>query len=152
MKNKTKTYILLTLVLGIWGVVGYKVLSVAIPTLPNMAQQNIDVNFNPKIRTEIDTFSIKMVNRDPFLGTLLVKKKSVPKKIKPKMALVWKPIIYHGNVSKQDGKAKVFIISIDNQQHLMKLGQIINEVKLVGGNNKSVILSYKGNRKTISKT
>ena len=80
--------------LGIWGVVGYKILSVANPTLPDIAQQNIDANFNPKIRTEIDTFYIKTVNRDPFLGTLLVKKKSVPKNPKPKTVLVWKPIIY----------------------------------------------------------
>ncbi len=138
--------------LGIWGVVGYKILSVANPTLTDIAQQNIDVNFNPKIRTEIDTFYIKTVNRDPFLGTLLIKKKIISKNPKPNIALVWKPIIYHGIISNQNSKAKVFIISIDNQQYLVKLGQTINEVKLVKGNNKHVILSYKGNRKIIPKT
>ena len=152
MKNKTKTYILLTLVLGIWGVIGYKILSAANPTSPDMVQQRVDVSFNPKAKIETDTFSIQTVNRDPFLGTLLVKKKSTPKKIKPKTPLIWKPIIYHGIISNQNNKAKVFIISIENQQHLIKVGQTINEIKLVRGNNNSVLLSYKGEKKTISKT
>ncbi len=138
--------------LGVWGVVGYKILSVTNPTLPDIAYQNTDVSFNPKTSIKMDTFSIQTVNRDPFLGTLYVKKKSVSKKIKPKEPFVWVPIIYHGNISKQDGKTKVFIISIDNQQHLMKKGQVIKEVKLIRGNNSNIIVSYKGDRKTIPKT
>ncbi len=138
--------------LGIWGIVGYKILSVANPTLPDMAQQNRNVNFNPKIKTETDTFSVKMVNRDPFLGTLLIQKKASTKSLKPKTTIVWKPIIYHGIISNQNSKAKVFIVSIDNKQHLIKAGQTVNEVKLVRGNNKQVILSYKGHIKTIPKT
>ncbi|WP_156113409.1 hypothetical protein [Wocania ichthyoenteri] len=152
MKTKTKTYTLLTLVLGIWGVIGYKILSAVNPTSPEFVEQNLDVSFNPKARKETDTFSIKPVNRDPFLGTLLIKKKTITKNPKHKTTVVWKPIIYHGNVSNQNGKTKVFIISIDGQQHLIKPGQVINEVKLIKGNSKSVLLSYKGVRKNISKS
>lgn len=151
MKNKTKTYILLTLVLGIWGVIGYRILSVANPTLPDIAQQNGDVNFKPKTRIENDTFSIKTVNRDPFLGTLLIKKKSKPRRTKPKEPFIWKPVIYHGIISNQNSKTKVYIVSIDNQQHLMKLGQVVNEVKLIRGNKNSIIVSYKGDRKPFQK-
>jgi len=151
LKNKTKTYILLTLVLGIWGIIGYKILSATNPSSPEIVQQDIDTSFNPKVKTETDTFSIQITNRDPFLGTLLVKKKPKINKSK-REEIIWKPIVYHGNVSNQNGKTKVFIISIDNKQYLMKLGQIIDQVKLVRGNNKSVLLSYKGVRKTIPKT
>ena len=152
LKTKTKTYVLLTLVLGIWGVIGYRILSAVNPTKPEIVQNNTVISFNPKMRTESDTFSIKTANRDPFLGTLLIKKKPITQNLKPKTTIIWKPIIYHGNVSNQKGKAKVFIISIDNQQYLMKQGQTLNEIKLISGNNKSVLLSYKGDRKTITKS
>ena len=152
MKNKTKIYILLTLVLSIWGVIGHKIISAVNPASPEIIQQNFDTSFNPKTNTEIDTFSIKPSERDPFLGTLYIKKKSIQKKIKPKELFVWLPIVYHGNISKQDSKTKVFIISIDNEQHLMTLGQVIKGVKLIRGNNSNIIVSYKGVRKTMTKT
>ena len=152
MKNKTKTYTLLILVLSIWGIIGYKIIATVNSALPEIASQNFEHTFNPKTNTEVDTFSIQSSERDPFLGTLYIKKKSIPQKIKPKTPLVWLPIIYHGNISKQNAKAKVYIISIDNQQHLMKTGQTINEIKLVRGNNSNIIVSYKGVRKTIEKT
>ncbi len=153
MKNKTKTYILLTLVLGVWGAIGYRIVSTINPSGPDMVQQNFEVSFNPKTNTEVDTFSIQVANRDPFLGTLLVKKKpvkSVKKQAQPKV--VWLPVLYHGTISKQNTKTKVFIVSISGQQNLMRIGQIINDVKLIKANNNNITVTYKGARKTIQKT
>lgn len=141
------------LVLSIWGIIGYRIFSTINPSTSKIAVQDFDMSFKPKTNTEVDTFSIHMVNRDPFLGTLLVSNKSKKRQInfnKPKA--LWAPIIYHGNVSKQHAKTKVFIISIDDQQYLMKIGQTINEVKLIKGNSNTIILAYKGERKTIKKT
>lgn len=152
MKNKTKTYLLLALVLAIWGIIGYKIISATNPTSPITERLQTDATFTPKIKKEIDTFSIKTVNRDPFLGTLLVKKRTKTERPKLQASIVWKPITYHGTISNKSGNAKVFIVSIDNQQHLMKPGQTINEVKLIKGNNNSVLFSYKGSRKTITKS
>ncbi len=152
MKNKTKTYILLALVLGVWGAIGYRIVSTINPSAPDVAQQNFEVSFSPKTNIEVDTFSIRVVNRDPFLGTLLVKnkpKKTIRKTVQPK--ITWLPVLYHGSISKQNTKTKVFIISVSGQQNLMKIGQTINGVKLIRGNNNSVTVSYKGARKTINK-
>ncbi|MDD7886050.1 hypothetical protein [Flavivirga sp. 57AJ16] len=153
MKNKTKTYVLLALVLGIWGIIGYRIVSTINPVAPDVVQQGFEVAFNPKAQIEVDTFSIQPVNRDPFLGTLLVKKKpkrTFKKPTQPKV--VWLPVLYHGSISKQDTKTKVFIVSINGQQNLMKIGQTIHGVKLIKGNSNSVTLTYKEARKTIQKT
>lgn len=145
---------LLGLVLVIWGIVGYKIISTIKPTPPNANQQYSNVVFNPNINTQVDTFSIQLLGRDPFLGTLYYKKKLNPslKINKPKEDIVWIPVIYHGTVSKQDSKEKICVLSINGQQHIMKIGQEMNGVKLIKANNIEVIVSYKDAKKTIIKT
>ncbi|TXG34843.1 hypothetical protein [Seonamhaeicola maritimus] len=151
MKNKTKTYVLLAVVLGVWGVIGFKIFSFVNPKTPDVSKNNSEVAFTPKVNTELDTFSIQPSNRDPFLGNLYIKKKSIVKKnIIPEV--VWLPITYHGSLNKQSGKNKVFVVSINKKQSLMKLGQAVDGVKLLNGNTNKIIVSYKGNRKTIPKT
>ncbi len=149
---KTKTYILLALVLSIWGIISFKIVSVVNPSTPEVLQQHYNMAFKPKFNKTIDTFSIQTVNRDPFLGTLLIREKPKTKNLKTKMDLVWLPIVYHGIISKQNSKAKVFIVSINGQQYLVKSGQVISEITLIRGNSKSILVSYKGVRKTIQKT
>ena len=70
LKNKTKTYVLLVLVLGVWGTVAYKIVAALNPELPEMPQQALRLSNNYRMDTKRDTFSIQRVNRDPFLGTL----------------------------------------------------------------------------------
>ena len=153
MKNKTKTYILLALVIGVWGVIGYRILETVSPSDVNPTAQNFDMSFNPKHTITVDTFSVQIANRDPFLGTLLTKKKVVKKSNKtiPKPEINWKPIIYHGIIQKEDGKTKLFIISIGGQQRILKKGQVFDETKLVKGSEKEITMQYKGKRKTFSK-
>tara|TARA_R110002049_G_scaffold257660_1_gene433103 strand:- start:3533 stop:3988 length:456 start_codon:yes stop_codon:yes gene_type:complete len=151
MTNKTKTYILLAFVLGIWGVIGHKIISTINPEAPDMVKAEFSVAFTPKANTVLDTFSIQTTERDPFLGTLYTKKTSVIKKIKiPEM--VWIPILYHGSVTKQASKNKVFVISIGDEQILMKLGETNKAVTLIKGTTNKITVTYKGNRKTINKT
>ena len=122
--------------------------------MPQEVRQGVEVVFNPKTNTVVDTFSIQISKRDPFLGTLLVKKKPIKRTSKKtiKKEVISIPLLYHGSVSKQDSKTKVFIVSINGQQHLMKLGQTINEVTLIKGNSKDIVVTYKGLKKTIQKT
>lgn len=150
MKNRTKTYLLLVFVLAIWGIVGYKILSTLNPEPPKLVSNAFDVSFNPKTNTVLETFSIQTANRDPFLGTLLVKKKpQIKKQIAPKVE--WVPISYHGSVTQQQSKNKVFVVSINNKQSLMKIGQTIKDVKLIRGNNREIVVRYKNNTKTVAK-
>lgn len=151
MKNKTKTYILLALVIGIWGVLGYQIVSTINPETPEIVAQDIDVSFNPKHQQKKDTFSVQTVDRDPFLG-ILHKPEVNRSKQNTKSDFVWQPIIYHGSISKQNDKSKIFVVSINGQQYLLKIGQKINDIILVSGNTKTIVVGYKNHRKTISKT
>jgi len=151
MQNKTKTYILLAFVLGIWGVIGCKIMSTLNPETPEIVSTAFNASFTPKTTTTLDTFSIQTTERDPFLGTLNIKKKSVTKKIK-KLEIVWIPILYHGSVTKQASKDKVFVVSIGDEQILMKGGETNKEVTLIKGTTNEITMAYKGDRKTINKT
>ncbi|AUP79697.1 hypothetical protein [Flavivirga eckloniae] len=152
MNNKVKTYVLLASVLAIWGIIGLKILSTLNPDAPNTVFQNDIVAFKPKTNIEVDTFSIQSMERDPFLGTLYLKKKPKKKKsVKPKDTLVWVPIIYHGAITKQQSKTQVFVVSINGRQNLMRIGQEVDHVKLIKANAKEIRVSYKGARKTITK-
>ena len=143
---------LLVLVLGIWGAVGHKIWSGLNPETPEIKQQEVAVNFNPKIKTEIDTFSVQTAKRDPFLGTLT---KSKTKKILPvtklkSKAFAWLPIRYHGVVKKQGTRQEVFVVSVNGQQHLLRSGQTADSISLVRGNSKAIVVRYKNQQKTVN--
>ena len=153
MKGKTKTYLLLAAVLAIWGIIGFKIVSTLNPDAPEVNLQEDMVAFTSKNTIVADTFSIQPSERDPFLGTLVVKKQesNKPTTSTPKEDFVWMPLVYHGTVSKQDSKEKICVISIDGRQNIMKIGQDMNGVKLLRATNTEILVSYKGARKTIPK-
>ncbi len=138
-------------VLVVWGIVGYKIMITIHPkkAIPDMV--DFSSSFNPVYEQKVDTFSISMVNRDPFLGTLMVKKKALNKSIK-KNRLEWIPLEYHGTISKGKDQTTLFIISVNGKQYIFKKGQVIEEVKLIRGTKSSVLVSYKKERKTFKKT
>lgn len=154
MKNKKNTYILLLLVLFIWGAVMYQFFSFS-----NANEENLIVSkeFNLKpieIKTR-DTFSINANYRDPFLGktfedknssTTSTKKaiKKKPKEPKVEEVFVWPKILYKGIVSDTKDKNKVFMLIIEGQTFLMKIGSTEKEVFLKEGDRESIYIKYKG--------
>lgn len=147
LKTKKKTYVLLALVIAIWGTIAFKIVSALNPEIPELQQQSYVVNSSFKVDTKIDTFSIKTVNRDPFLGTLL--KKESKKTIKKKKPIQWKSISYHGSIKKNKAE-QIFIITINGKQHVLKKGQTKDSITLTYGNKKSVTLRYKNQSKSFT--
>lgn len=152
MKNKKNIYVLLPLVLFIWGAVLYQFFSYS------NDEELIEVssgNFNPKpfsIKAR-DTFSIDVNYRDPFLGKMYKKtspnkeskKYTGKKQIKNDTPIVWPSILYKGIVSDSKDKTKVFMLIINGQTFLMKKGDTENDVFLKEGDRESVYVKYKGN-------
>jgi len=155
LKNKYKTYLLLVAVLGIWGTIGYKLLNGLSSDETEITNQNFDVAFNPKEQKAIDTFSIQEVQRDPFLGTLSSTKKAKVSNsrsnVTKKASIKQRKIIYEGLVKKQNSSDQVFVITIENEQYLLKKGQIADSVKLVRGNSKEIIILHRNKRQTIKR-
>ncbi|WP_323787691.1 hypothetical protein [Psychroserpens sp.] len=154
MKSKTKTYLLLIGVLLIWGIIAYKIIIGINPDEPVLIQQNSNVAFNPIASQEIDTFSIQNVNRDPFLGTLSSRKKhnnQITKSVHKNSTENQLEIIYKGLIQKQNTSDQVFVIHIENTEHLLKTGQTIDKIKLVSGNQKSIKIFYNNTYQTIER-
>lgn len=154
MKNQTRTYVLLVVVLGIWGVVGFRLIATLNPEVQKDATPEDRVTFSPIENISDETFSIQLPERDPFLGTLHIKKESKVDQKSPinKEPIVWASVLYHGAIARQDSNQKIYIISINGQQHIVKVGHDIEGVKLLKATDKAIVVSYKGLKKTIEKT
>lgn len=152
MKNKKNTFILLPIVLLIWGLVVYDFFSFSAPDnlLRKTATQYAIKPFKLKER---DTFSINVAYRDPFLG-----KRNTPqtadsiksnaktkKRPKPVETIVWPAILYKGIVSDSKEKNKIFMLVIAGHNFFMKKGDTENGVFLKDGDKESVYVKYKGN-------
>ncbi|HET8885629.1 MAG TPA: hypothetical protein VFM70_04660 [Salinimicrobium sp.] len=148
---KKKTYLLLVLVICIWGFIAYKIFSTLNPTEQNMEISDFTVEFNPNNPQTVDTFSINPVQRDPFLGT--IKKKnttSVKTSSAEKVKIEWPLITYQGMVKKSDSKnERVFVVTINNKQYLMKLGQTVEEISLQDGSAEEIQIRYKNRSKKV---
>ncbi|ARV08209.1 hypothetical protein BTO05_00600 [Winogradskyella sp. PC-19] len=148
MKNKKKTYGLLVLVIAVWGYIGYYVMTSLDPSLPDYTESKIAFKDDFVFNNSFEKFSIQRVNRDPFLGTVEtpISQKTNTPKIKKQMS--WKPISYLGMIANDTNKDKVFILSIANQQVLLKQGHTHDSVKVIRGNAKNITLRYKDNTKS----
>lgn len=155
MKGKTKTYLLLGAVLIIWGILGFKVVATLSPKPPIETAPDLKVAFRPNYAHNLDTFSIRPPDRDPFLGTLTRPKQittsALPRKNQA-VDTVYVPVTYHGTVSQQHGQIRVFVVSIEGQQYLLKKGQETLGVTLIRGDDTHIVVGYKGITKPISKS
>ncbi|UII76203.1 hypothetical protein LV716_18360 [Flagellimonas sp. HMM57] len=149
MSKNVKTYLLLGLVLAIWGIIGFRILGVFSPEgeAPVTTRK---LDFKPKDVVERDTFSILADYRDPFLGTLSASKKKTKNTAKAKPPTVEFPTItYTGLITDQQTNAHIFFVTIGGKQYLMQKRGKESEVTLVGGNNQHIKVRYKGKLKTI---
>lgn len=153
MKNKKSIYILLPIVLLIWGIVIFQFFSFT--TSDNIVDnKSNEFNIKPLKVAVRDTFSINVNYRDPFLGKIYapnskIKTKStnstIKKQSKQENAIVWPIIKYKGLISDTKNKTKIFILIISGQNYYMKIGDTANEIFLKSGDNESVYVKYKGN-------
>lgn len=148
MKKKKNSKILLFIVIIIWGFLFYKIYDAFRPN-PKNIRTKAPETFIPPPNAEKDTFSLLPIERDPFLGTLYVKKNEkkiihANKNKKKEDDIVWPDIKYLGIVSDQDASTSVFILQINGRQHLIKKGESIEGIQLVYGSNNNLQLRYKG--------
>ena len=154
MKNKKSIYILLPLVLFIWGTILYQFLPLSYgPDLPKTNSSTFRISdLDVKKR---DTFTIDVNYRDPFLGKVYnttdksSQKINVTKKIVAKTVLPYPLLQYKGIVSDSRERDKIFMLIIDGKSFLMKSGESKNGVTLVDGNRLSVTLRILGKLETI---
>lgn len=152
MKNKKSIYILLPLVLLIWGAIGYQFFSSSDGETINVAPTVY--SGKPLQIKKTDTFSIKINERDPFSGKIVkdersnvVKQKSGHANRKIKEEIVWPQIKYKGIVADIKDRVKVYMLIIDGKTHLMKKGEKIDNLLLKDGDRDGVYLQYNNDTK-----
>jgi len=134
LKNKKAIYILLPLVIFIWGIVIYNIFS-------SMGGGSEIVLVNTAIPEEsvsrqiaIDTFSITANYRDPFLGKIVsgkpkpIKKqfkKRPPIKKKPIQPIRWPSISYGGMIRNQQTNKLIAMVKINGKDNLMNEGGVV---------------------------
>jgi len=146
--------LLLVAVLGLWGTIGYKVISALDPEESEVVAENISVDFSPE-KTKVDAFSITQMERDPFLGKLTrntakTKKSQNKSAKKPDLENPWPQIQYQGMVKKQGATSEIFIITINQQQYLLKRNQELEDIKLLKGNSKEIQVRFNKKTKTFT--
>lgn len=155
MKKKNKTYILLGIVCCIWGIIIYKIVGSLDSPSENVVHTVLDDVFTPKQVNERELFSINLDYRDPFLGTVETPRKHTSqKKVIPvqKKEVPAKSIQFTGLVERKNSAQKIFFITIDGQQQMMKLNETFREVKLIKGSKNAIRVKYNGKTQTINRT
>ena len=146
MKGKIPTYLLLFVVLTIWGVLIYKFASDL--SDDSIVQNKLEQGtFKKPVSVSTNPFELLPVEQDPFLGTLYREKEKKTTSRNTTIKILWPQLHYDGIVSDGKGKSKVFLVNINGIQHLLKTGDTISSIKVVRGNAKSVFLRYKGQTK-----
>lgn len=151
MKKQQKTYILLAVVLCIWGVIGYQIYSRMNPSIPELEDVEIQTTFRKQKNVVASYYELKKEYRDPFTGKYPKKKvvKRKKKKPAPKKELLPLPrIVFNGTV--ENGKKKTYILTINGQQELLKIGDTLQKVILLNVKDTLIKVKFDGRITTIS--
>ncbi|MEM8927865.1 MAG: hypothetical protein AAGC45_06660 [Bacteroidota bacterium] len=151
MTKNQKTYVLLAIVLTVWGILGFKVFNGLGVDEPMEQKIRLEVPYMAQTMEKREPILVTANYRDPFLG--LPPKDQKPKSRIKKKSVKAKPpkknIVYSGWVAQNGAKNQMFFVTIDGQEHLMKKNQKVNGVTLVWGNQESIKVKYPGYTETI---
>ena len=160
MKNKKLLYILIPIVLLIWGMISYKI----------VVNINDDEVFNTQIQLGLkegdnnntlvkDSFKLLLDYRDPFLTsykrsykrTISSKSSSDGKKKVKELEMTesWPMINYGGMIKQKKSNQKVGLIQINQIDYLIRENEEVSEFKIVRITRDSVVLRRGKLKKTV---
>lgn len=166
MKNKKLLFILVPVVVVVWGIIFYRIFNQIIKKNQVFVPQ-ININELPIDEIKKDTFTIVANYRDPFLGSSVNysqpendNKKIEKKKQKTEPSITgrtnrrvrWPEIEYSGSIYNKDSKQSIAVMKIDNNGFLMYLNETNSGVTLLKIYEDSIRVSFEDDIKTILKT
>jgi hypothetical protein len=157
MKNKKLIYILLPLVLLIWGIIFYKIF-----TRIDISNNDQASFFKPEKSDTIakkDTFILIADYRDPFLdqpGFVNYKSEKENEELKlrtersmPPPAIQFPDIKYNGLIINAKNKNKIGLFMLNNKYYILKEGETKEEVLITKLFKDSVFIQFEKHKKTI---
>lgn len=149
MKKQHKTYILLIAVIGIWGAIGYQIYKRMNPSIPELANIEVQNTFQKIPETKTEFYQLQKDYRDPFLGGYPKKKRTKTKPKPEKPAIPFPRVVYNGII--QGGKKTTYILTINGQQEILKKGDVFQKVKLIKADKEKAVVRFLKETKTILK-
>jgi len=163
MRKKKTLYIMLPIILLVWGGVFYQLYGYffSSPVYKNIEEKQF-VNIE---EIKQDTFSIVANYRDPFLGGKVKLKKTINnynsksnvnnnRKKQQKIIKAdqpWPTIKYSGMIKNNNSNWKVGIIKVNGKEHLVKEGLLINDLKIIKIEKKAIKVRFQRENKVIEK-
>jgi len=156
MKNKSRRYFLVVALVLIWGIIGHRIYKGLQPDEKIMVLNDTSSYLIPKNNVVLDTFSIHLNYKDPFLKNqrkkVVQKKKRAVKSTKNIVPVQFPSIQYTGLISpKSANELPVYLISIKGKAYLFKIGQTNETVTLLRGDSKEIEIRFKEASKVIKK-
>ncbi len=151
MKKQQKTYILLAISCIVWGIIGVQIYGYLNPESEKQELTQYQ-KFTPEKTQEKEIYVVNTHDRDPFLDRYKqtkLKKRSTKKTKKKHTKTRFPKIIYNGIVINK--KSKSFIVTVKNQQQIMKIGDVFNDIKLISGNSKEIKVKHQDEVNIITK-
>jgi len=171
MKNKKIKYVLIPIVIVVWGIVFYKVFNFSNDDTVNysISEPLIEASY---INSEPDSFQLSLSYADPFLKkTRIVKTKYEQAELKAKREAVleknrmleikekrliqkrFKPtkIKYGGEITNNNSNHLTAVIRIQDKNKLLTDGDLVGDVEIVKIYNDSVQVKDQGVQRTIFK-
>jgi len=162
MKNKRLTYILIPLVILVWGLIFYKIFNHTggdNKTNVSTALQKLAKNDHVK-----DTFNVKANYRDPFLrgsvrsvirqsgsGEMTSNRQGFSKQKETKPEIRIPDLKYFGLIANSKNKQKIGLFRLNNKDLILKEADLYEEFKISRLYNDSVQIAYKKIKKTFKK-
>jgi|GEM_PF-1191725 len=155
MKKKKRTLYLLIAVVAIYAAIIFRFLLLRDGGESQINTSPINNTFNP-IEYDVQK-EFKIVNdyRDPFLGKIKketgdVSTKKLNIQNNRSKELPFPQVDYLGVVADTGGEKKVLSLRVNSNEYVMREGATVDSLTIISGNQKSMIVSYNGNRKTIN--
>ncbi|OFX59726.1 MAG: hypothetical protein A2W97_06805 [Bacteroidetes bacterium GWE2_40_63] len=158
MKSKKTIYLLLPLVLGIWGLVGYRIYRMTrtdIGSFDNL-KKNALVSDSVQYQKQIP---LKLNYPDPFLKEAEVASEEklqnefaslFSTNPQPEKKLVtWPTIAFKGMVN--SGNEGLGILEVEKKRQLMSVGESFGEYQIVGLYADSIVIAFNNETKTFFK-
>lgn len=163
MTKKKINIVLIIIVLGLWGAVGYKTITqyfFSKGLIINTDKTNYKLNLN---LINKDTFLLENIPRDPFLdeqnhtinpivieqypqiSILKVSSKTVD--LKPKEIIRWPSISYHGYIKSNGKNQELILLKIDGKLFRVRNNDIVQKLTVKELTNDSIEVSYNQERR-----
>jgi hypothetical protein len=152
LKNKKLKYVLLPLVIIVWGLIFYKVFK-QVNDEPAIMESNSITQTNEKDTAVNSNYQLDLGYRDPFkieVGTINNDLSNVSAPINPqKKIVVWPAIQVKGYILDKKVKPK-FWVRLDNASYLIQQGDVVKNVKFSLVKKDSIVFTFDGEKKSFA--